>query len=151
MEPVSVYASIHPRYAELAGKVAVVTGSSRNIGKGIATRLAREGMRVVVNGRTPETVEATTAELRDLELAEYGIRVNAVAPGATRTDRSPAPESERAGQIRQRVPLGRFGSTLEIGHAVAFLASEDAAYITGQVLYVDGGITAQLDPRTHPA
>jgi NAD(P)-dependent dehydrogenase (short-subunit alcohol dehydrogenase family) len=48
------------------------------------------------------------------------------------------------------VPLGRFGGTVEIGHAVAFFASEDAAYITGQVLYVDGGVTAQLDPRTNP-
>jgi NAD(P)-dependent dehydrogenase (short-subunit alcohol dehydrogenase family) len=54
-----------------------------------------------------------------------------------------------AARIRHRVPLGRFGSTVEIGNAVAFLASDDAAYITGQVLYVDGGVTAQLDPRTH--
>ena len=84
-----------------------------------------------------------------IELAEYGIRVNAVAPGATRTDRSPAPDSEPAARIRQRVPLGRLGAPLEIGHAVAFLASDDAAYITGQVLYVDGGVTAQLDPRTN--
>jgi NAD(P)-dependent dehydrogenase (short-subunit alcohol dehydrogenase family) len=85
-----------------------------------------------------------------IELAEYGIRVNAVAPGATRTDRSPAPQSELAAQIRLRVPLGRFGGTVEIGHAVAFFASDDAAYITGQVLYVDGGVTAQLDLRTNP-
>jgi len=69
----SLYASIRPRYPELSGKVALVTGSSRNIGKGIALRLGREGMRVVVNGRTPETVEATTDELRQL-----GIDVLAV-------------------------------------------------------------------------
>jgi len=268
MDSSSVYESIRPRYPELAGRVAVVTGSSRNIGKGIALRLAREGMRLTINGRTRETVEATAAELRALgadvlavtadisaradvdwlfdetvraygtvdllvnnaafmrrehflevdqalfersvaanivgpylcasravelmrvaasgggivnissvggfrahwrglpydatkgaidamtramaiELAEYGIRVNAVAPGATRTDRSPAPDSEPAARIRQRVPLGRLGAPLEIGHAVAFLASDDAAYITGQVLYVDGGVTAQLDPRTN--
>ena len=47
---------------------------------------------------------------------------------------------ERAAQIRRRVPLGRFGLPVEIGNAVAFLASEDAAYITGQVLAVDGGL-----------
>ena len=98
---------------------------------------------------TKGAIDAMTRAMA-IELAEYGIRVNAVAPGATRTDRSPAPDSEHAARIRLRVPLGRFGSTVEIGNAVAFLASEEAAYITGQVLYVDGGVTAQLDPRTHP-
>jgi NAD(P)-dependent dehydrogenase (short-subunit alcohol dehydrogenase family) len=265
MELDSLYASIPRRYPELAGKVAVVTGSSRNIGRGIALRLGREGMRVVVNGRTRETVEMTTADLcalgvdalavtadlgrpedvdrlfdetarvygsvdtlvnnaafmqrrsffevdRELfdrslaanvrgpylcarraadlmrnagggsivnissvggfqahwrglpydatkgaidamtrvmaiELAEYGIRVNAVAPGATRTDRTPPPSSEHAKWVSLRVPLGRHGMPLEIGAAVAFLASPDASYITGQVLYVDGGVTAQLDPK----
>ena len=66
MDTRSLYESIHPRYPELSGQVAIVTGSSRGIGKGIATRLAREGMKVVINGRTPETVEAITAELRGL-------------------------------------------------------------------------------------
>jgi NAD(P)-dependent dehydrogenase (short-subunit alcohol dehydrogenase family) len=98
---------------------------------------------------TKGAIDAMTRAMA-LELAEYGIRVNAVAPGATHTDRSPDPESEHAGWIRRRVPLGRFGSTVEIGNAVAFLASEDAGYITGQVLYVDGGVTAQLDPKTNP-
>jgi NAD(P)-dependent dehydrogenase (short-subunit alcohol dehydrogenase family) len=58
----SLYESIHPRYPELAGQVAIVTGSSQGIGKGIALRLAREGMKVVINGRHPDTVAATTAE-----------------------------------------------------------------------------------------
>ena len=52
-----------------------------------------------------------------------------------------------AGGSHECVPLGRSGTPLEIGAAVAFLVSPDASYITGQVLYVDGGVTAQLDPR----
>ena len=98
---------------------------------------------------TKGAIDAMTRAMA-LELAEYGIRVNAVAPGATRTERSPAPGSEYAERIRRRVPLGRFGLPVEIGNAVAFLASNDASYITGQVLYVDGGVTAQLDPKTQP-
>jgi 3-oxoacyl-[acyl-carrier protein] reductase len=268
VEVKSEYESIRPRYPELAGQVAIVTGSSRGIGKGIAMRLAREGMRVVINARTPETVEATAAEMHGLgvdvlavpadvgrtqgvdrlfeqtlrafgtvdllvnnaadlrrvhffdvdealldgelatnirgpymcsyraaevmrqagggnivhissvgglrahwrglpydvtkgaidamtramalELAAHGIRVNAVAPGAIRTERIPAPENPRLQAINRRIPLGRFGLALEIGAAVAFLASPDAGYITGQVIYVDGGITVQLGTQEQP-
>jgi NAD(P)-dependent dehydrogenase (short-subunit alcohol dehydrogenase family) len=269
METASLYQSIHPRYPELSGQVAIVTGSSQGIGKGIAIRLAREGMKVVINARTPETVVATAAELRQLgvetlavaadvgcsadvnrlfdqtletfgsvqllvnnaanlrrnhffdvdegllddelannvkgpymcafraaqvmrdagggniihissvgglrahwrglpydvtkgaidamtramalELADLGIRVNAVAPGATRTERTRTrTDAELKALFADRVPLGRMGLPVEIGAAVAFLASPEASYITGQVLYVDGGMTAQLGPRALP-
>jgi 3-oxoacyl-[acyl-carrier protein] reductase len=82
-----------------------------------------------------------------LDLAEFGIRVNAVAPGATVTERTPSPEHDRVKAISKRIPLGRFGLSAEIGAAVAFLASPDASYITGQIIYVDGGLTAQLSPK----
>ncbi len=268
MEAASLYESITPRYPELRGQVAIVTGSSRGIGKGIAFRLAREGMKVVINSRTSEAVEATAAELRSLgaealavpgdvgrtedvnrlfqetlkafgtvdllvnnaadlrrlhffevdealldhqladnirgpylcaqraaeimrehhqgnivhissvgglrahwrglpydvtkgaidamtramalELAAHGIRVNAVAPGAIRTERTLPPDHPHVQAVSQRVPLGRFGLPLEIGSVVAFLASPDASYITGQIIYVDGGITAQLSPPGQP-
>ena len=62
----TIYNDITPRHPELRGRVAVITGSSRGIGKGIAVRLAREGMKVVINSRTPDDVERTTGELREL-------------------------------------------------------------------------------------
>jgi 3-oxoacyl-[acyl-carrier protein] reductase len=268
MDTASLYESIRPRYPELAGQVAIVTGSSRGIGKGIAMRLAREGMQVVINARDAEAVETATGELRDLgaevlavpadvgrteevgrlfeqtlrtfgtvnllvnnaaslrrvpffdidetlidtqlttnikgpmmcayraaqvmreagggniihissvgglrahwiglpydatkgaidamtrtmalDLAEYGIRVNAVAPGATLTERIPIREPSRMQRYVERVPLKRIGLPLEMGATVAFLASPDADYITGQVIYVDGGITIQLGTREQP-
>jgi 3-oxoacyl-[acyl-carrier protein] reductase len=269
MEIASTFESIRPRYPELSGRVAIVTGSSRGIGRGIALRLAREGMKVVVNGRSPEPVHAMAAALGGLgvealgvpadvshageikrlfdatvealgpvhllvnnaadlrrerlfdtgeqlldaelaanirgpylcaqraaelmrvsgggsivnissvgglqahwrglpydvtkgaidmltralaiDLAEYGIRVNAIAPGAIRTERIRMPEGPgEQPPWAARVPLARVGLPVEIGAAVAFLASPEADYITGHVLYVDGGLTAQLSPREAP-
>jgi 3-oxoacyl-[acyl-carrier protein] reductase len=263
----SQYSAITPRYAELGGKVAVVTGSSRGIGRGIAMRLAREGMKVVINARTAEDVERTTAKLvavgadalavpadlgrsegisrlfdetlaafgsvhvlvnnaanlhrrylpdvdevllddelstnirgpflcaqraaevmretgsgsiihissvggrqghwrglpydvtkgaidamtrtMGIELAPLGVRVNAIAPGATYT-RGPVVPDQRNRKAADRIPAGRMGTPLDIGAAVAFLASDDASYIIGQVIYVDGGMTAQLGPACCP-
>jgi len=255
---------MEPRYPELSGRVAIVTGSTRGIGRGIAVRLAREGMRVVVNGRSAEEAAAVARDLVEagaeaipvaadlgsregveriheetlrafgtvdllvnnaavltrvpmeqvgeelldtelavnirapfvlsqrvaevmrrsgggsiihissvgglrvhlpglpydvtkgaidaltramaLELAPYGVRVNAVAPGATLTERWLPPSDPRHQAVVRRIPLGRTGRISEVAVAVAFLASSEAAYITGQVIYVDGGLTAQLTP-----
>lgn len=74
------------------------------------------------------------------ELAPRGIRVNAVAPGFTLTDMTDKiPEDVKNGMLHT-IPLGRFGQAEEIAKAVAFLASDNASYITGQVLKVDGGM-----------
>jgi NAD(P)-dependent dehydrogenase (short-subunit alcohol dehydrogenase family) len=267
LEAKKLFNTIRPRYPEFKDQVAVVTGSSRGIGRVIAIRLAREGMRLVIHGLDPKEVATTQAELRELgvnavavasdmsatqgvdqvfertlaafgtvdllvnnaadvrrkpffkadeamldlqlatnvrgpylcaqcaaeimrskatgniiqissvgglrahwiglpydltkgaidamtramalELAEFGIRVNAVAPGATRTERW-RPDHPSGQEVPHRIPLGRFGMPEEIGAAVAFLASPEASYITGQVIYVDGGITAQLSPQGQP-
>ncbi len=249
----------------LQDKVAIVTGSSRNIGLGIALRLAREGARLVVHGSNPERVEAArsavaaagatvigvvsdvgtpeggmalveraqaefgridilvnnaavTATIRPfldltpdvwgrivgvnlgsvfhcsipagrimaaqrsgcivnissvggfrahrgqaaydaskggmdaltwamaLELAPHGIRVNAVSPGLVHTDRWEGVPDSEAAHRRSAIPLGRECSAEETAAAVAFLCSDDASYITGQVIFVDGGLTAQLRP-----
>jgi NAD(P)-dependent dehydrogenase (short-subunit alcohol dehydrogenase family) len=269
MDTKELYKSVLPRYPELVGKVAIVTGSSKGIGRGIAIRLGKEGMKVVINARHPEEVMQTAQELSELgvdvlpvvadvgvkedveklvketlstygtidllvnnaaslrrvkffkvdekmmddllaanvkgpwmlsletakimkekgngniihissvgglrahdpglpydatkgaldsmtrvmgiELAELGIRVNAIAPGAIYTEIRRIPlEDPRWKPYEQLIPLRRMGKPLEIAAVVAFLASDDASYIIGQTIYVDGGITAQLSPSQYP-
>ncbi len=263
MEIEALFQSIRPRYPEFNNQVAFVTGSSRGIGKGIALRLGREGMKLIIHGIDEQEVEATVAEFQNLgidaiaitsdfsedttieslfetilaqfgkldvlvnnaadlrrtaftnahndlldyqlavnlrapylcswqavkimkerqsgniinissvgglrahlpglpydltkggmdaltramaiELAKDGIRVNAIAPGAIRNEKTAADDARL-----NRIPMLHFGTALDIGASVAFLASEDASYITGQILYVDGGITAQLSPPGQP-
>jgi 3-oxoacyl-[acyl-carrier protein] reductase len=74
------------------------------------------------------------------ELASRGISVNAVAPGFIETDMTAVLGEETREQMLGQIPLGRFGSAEDVAGAVAFLASDDAAYITGQTLNVDGGM-----------
>jgi 3-oxoacyl-[acyl-carrier protein] reductase len=74
------------------------------------------------------------------ELASRGITVNAVAPGFVLTELTKDLPEALQTQITERTPLGRFGTPEEIADAVAFLASDEAGYITGQVLAVDGGL-----------
>jgi 3-oxoacyl-[acyl-carrier protein] reductase len=74
------------------------------------------------------------------ELASRGITCNAVAPGMVMTELTKDLPEALQTEIIARTPLGRFGTTEEIANAVAFLASDEAAFITGQVLAVDGGL-----------
>ncbi|HIZ35856.1 MAG TPA: SDR family oxidoreductase [Candidatus Ruania gallistercoris] len=92
---------------------------------------------------TKGAIEAFTRAAA-LELAPYGILVNAIAPGAISNDRFQGLDPEvQAGEVAP-IPLGRAGTGADVAGAIAFLASADAAYITGQVLTVDGGLTAQV-------
>ncbi len=242
----------------LEGRVAVVTGGAKGIGRAIAQRLSRDGAKIVISGRDPAALEAACAELRTMgaeaisvpadvakpadvealcsktieafgkadilvnnagitrdnlvlrlseedwdqvldtnlkgsflcirsfaksmvkhrwgrivnvssvvgltgnpgqanyvaskaglvgltkavakELSSRHITVNAVAPGFIETAMTAGlPEKVREG-LQGQIPLGRLGSPEDVAHAVAFLCSEEASYITGQVLSVDGGM-----------
>jgi glucose 1-dehydrogenase len=84
-----------------------------------------------------------------LEYAGQNIRVNAVGPGATITpiNRAWVDDPEKREQVESHIPMGRAGQASEMAGVTAFLASDDAAYITGQTLFVDGGLTLYPDFR----
>ncbi len=82
-----------------------------------------------------------------LEYAGRGIRVNGIGPGATATpiNRAWVDDPETAGEVLRHIPMARAGTAEEMAAVTAFLASDDAAYITGQTLFVDGGLTLYPD------
>jgi len=78
-----------------------------------------------------------------LEYAGRGIRVNGIGPGATVTpiNRAWIDDPDKKAQVEAHIPIPRAGTADEMAGVACFLASDDAAYITGQTLYVDGGLT----------
>ena len=84
-----------------------------------------------------------------LEYAGHGIRVNAIGPGATVTpiNRAWVDDPVKAEQVTSHIPMPRAGTAHEMAGVACFLASDDAAYITGQTIFVDGGLTLFADFR----
>jgi len=83
-----------------------------------------------------------------VELAQYKIRVNNVAPGAIATPINAATlqDPEKVATLQRIIPLARMGQPEEVAHVVRFLASDDAAYVTGSTYYVDGGMIRYAQP-----
>ena len=79
-----------------------------------------------------------------LQYADEGIRVNSVHPGpiATPMNEAAISDPEKRRRTEERTPLGRYGEPIEVAQGVLFLASDDASFITGSELVIDGGMTA---------
>ena len=79
-----------------------------------------------------------------VEWSSQGVTVNAIAPGVFRTalNQKLLDESERGKELKMRTPMGRFGKTEELVGAAIFLASDASAFVTGEILVVDGGFFA---------
>jgi 3-oxoacyl-[acyl-carrier protein] reductase len=106
-----------------------------------------------VHGNTlstvPKTAVARMVKFLALEEGRHGIRVNMVGAGLYRAGMTAVMEAEgKLGKItlndfaRMQIPMRRPGEALELGDVVAFLASDKAGYVTGQVVHVDGGLSA---------
>jgi 3-oxoacyl-[acyl-carrier protein] reductase len=120
--------------------------SMRARGGGAIVSIASVAGLIALPGRGPysaaKAAMMSLTRVMAVEVADQGIRVNAVAPGMTRTaliDQGIADGSIRLEVMHGEIPMGRLATPDEIAGTVLFLASDDAAYITGQTLVVDGG------------
>jgi len=126
-----------------AAKLMVEQGKSGSIVNITSFAAARAHRNMAAYDASKGGLESFTRAVA-LDLAPFGIRVNAVGPGAMMTEQFQAQDAAGRAHRGATVPLGRGGDPDEVGKVVAFMASDDASYVTGQVLYVDGGMLAQL-------
>jgi 3-oxoacyl-[acyl-carrier protein] reductase len=126
-----------------------------NCAQAVAPVMARQGSGVILNatsivgldGNFGQTNYVATksgvigmTKVWSRELGKFGIRVNAVAPGFTATEMVSAMPEKILDSMKARTPLGRLGNPRDIANAYLFLASDEASFITGETLRVDGGI-----------
>jgi NAD(P)-dependent dehydrogenase (short-subunit alcohol dehydrogenase family) len=138
------------------GKVVIVTGAGSGIGAGTARRFLKEGAFVTLNGRRENKLQETIVgfdpakslvhpgDVSEEEYGSRGVRINAVAPSLTSTEATADIEKSEAvmAAFVDRLPIGRAATPDDIARVIVFLASEDAAFINGVILPVDGGLHA---------
>ncbi|MDB5362813.1 MAG: 3-oxoacyl-ACP reductase [Rhodospirillales bacterium] len=146
----NLYGCYHCARAVAPAMIARGTGRIVNISS-IHGRVAKAAMGSYCTSKA--AIDMFTKQLA-VELAPHGVTVNAVAPGTISTEinlplyKSTAPADVALQQATlKKVPMGRIGEPEDIGRAVAFLASGKTPYITGAILYVDGGYIAEGTPR----
>ena len=142
--------------AKWASVIAVNLTGVFNCGREAGTRMRDRGQGTIINtssvvglyGNVGQTNYAATkggviAMTRTWakELGRKGVRVNAVAPGYTMTEMMSTVPEKILDSLKEKTPMNRLGSPADIAAAFSFLASDDAAFITGHVLSVDGGLT----------
>ena len=132
----------------LRGTFLVCKAFARAMAKARTGRIVNIGSVVGLTGNAGQAnYAASKAGLMGLskslaqELAGRGITVNVIAPGFISTDMTAGLPADTKELMLQQIPLARFGQPEDVARAVSFLCSEDAAYITGQTLVVDGGMT----------
>jgi 3-oxoacyl-[acyl-carrier protein] reductase len=126
-----------------------------NCGQAVAPTMIKQGSGVILNATSVVGLDgnfgqsnyvATKAGVVGMtkvwarELGRYGVRVNAIAPGFTATEILISMPEKILDGMKKRTPLGRMGEPREIANAYLFLASDDASFITGDTLRVDGGL-----------
>ena len=119
----------------LEGRIALISGGASGIGAATAKKFVSEGARVAICDLQDEKGSALAREL-----GSRNITVNCVAPGFIETDMTASLPEEQQKALLGQIPLGHLGKPSDIAHAVAYLASPQAGYVTGQELHVNGGM-----------
>jgi NAD(P)-dependent dehydrogenase (short-subunit alcohol dehydrogenase family) len=125
--------------ASAASRTMINAGNGGNIIFISSTRSIRAYPEDMLYGGLKSALNRS-AESMAIDMAQFGIRVNVIAPGYTKVRGNLEPDGLREGSLAERIPLKRAGSPREVGYLVRYLASDEAGYITGDVIKIDGGL-----------